>query len=78
MKNLEPRIFRQRLIIEGRYSIEITEDIIKNYLEELGKILKMKLLIKPIIFSPNDTEHPIHHGIAGFVGWAESGGSIYT
>ena len=32
MKNLEPKIYRQRLIIEGKQSIEITADVIKEYL----------------------------------------------
>jgi len=78
MKNLEPRIMRQRLIIEGRYTIEITEEIIKQYLIKLAEKVRMTPLTEPIIFSPNISQHPIHHGIAGFIGWVESGGSVYT
>ena len=78
MKNLEPKIFRQRLIIEGKYTIKITEDVIRKYLVELAKSIQMKMLIEPIIFTPNNANHPLHHGIAGFVGWVESGSSVYT
>lgn len=38
----------------------------------------MTPLTKPFIFSPNKRNHLLHHGIAGFMGWAESGCSIYT
>ncbi|MBU3904709.1 MAG: S-adenosylmethionine decarboxylase [Nanoarchaeota archaeon] len=78
MINLEPKITRKRLIVEGRYTIKIDEEIIKNFLIKLTENLKMKKIIEPIIFTPNELKHPIHHGIAGFIGWAESGGSVYT
>lgn len=78
MKNLEPRIFRKRLIIEGRYSISIDADTIKQYLIKLAEKIGMRLLIEPFVFSPDACSHPLHHGMAGFVGWVESGGFVYT
>lgn len=69
---------RQRLIVEGKYTIKINEKVIKNYLIELAKTCRMKPLIRPIVFSPNRIKHPIHHGIAGFIGWVSSGASVYT
>ncbi len=78
MKNLEPRIYRQRLIIEGKYGITISEIVVKTYLTTLAKSIGMTLLTKPLIFSPNKRKHPIRHGIAGFVAWVESGCSVYT
>jgi S-adenosylmethionine decarboxylase len=78
MKNPEPRIFRKRLIVEGRHSISIDADTIKQYLVELAEKIGMRLLIEPVIFSPDACSHPLHHGIAGFVGWVESGGFVYT
>lgn len=78
MRNLEPKIIRKRLIVEGRYTIKISEDIIKEFLIKLTENIGMKKLIEPIVFTPNKTKHPVHHGIAGFIGWVESGGSVYT
>ena len=79
MKNLEPKIYRQRLIIEGKQSIEITADVIKEYLTKLTTdILKMRIQIDPIIFSPNKMGNPLHHGLNGFIGWVESGGHFYS
>lgn len=78
MKNLEPRIFRKRLIIEGRYAISINTDTVKQYLVQLAEKIKMHLLTEPFVFSPDACNHPLHHGMAGFVGWVESGGFVYT
>jgi S-adenosylmethionine decarboxylase len=78
MRDLEPQIYRQRLIIEGRYTIEISEEVLKQFFEALAEEIGMTLLTKPFFFSPNMREHAVHHGIAGFIAWVESGCSIYT
>ena len=78
MKDLEPKIYRQRLTIEAKYNFIISEKVIKSFLIDFAKSIKMTPLTKPFIFTPNKIKHPIYHGIAGFMGWAESGCSIYT
>jgi S-adenosylmethionine decarboxylase len=78
MRNLEPQIYRQRLTIEGKYQSVITEETIKSFLIDFAQYLGMTPLTEPFIFTPNNTGHPIHHGVAGFMAWAESGCSIYT
>jgi len=76
MKNIEPQIFRKRLIVEGRYTIGMDENAIKDFLKKLSERAGMTPLFEPIIFSPKG--HPLHHGIAGFLGWVESGCAVYT
>ena len=78
MEDLESEIYRQRLTIEAKYNIQISEKIIQSFLIDFAKFIKMTPLTKPFIFTPNKLKHPVHHGIAGFMGWAESGCSIYT
>ena len=79
MKDLEPKIYRQRLIIEGKQGIEITSKIIKDYLIKLTTdVLHMRIQIEPIVFSPNGIGNPLHHGLNGFIGWVESGGQFYS
>lgn len=78
MKNLEPKIYRKRLTIEAHYSIKIHEKLIGNFLKEFAAFISMTPLTEPLIFSPNNLNHPLHHGIAGFIAWAESGCSVYT
>jgi len=36
MKNLAPEIFRQRLLIEGYYSVEVTRECIDTFLKGHG------------------------------------------
>ena len=75
MKNLEPKITRQRLIIEAKYETKITEEDIKNFLLELGKILKMTVDIEPLV---KKVDAEIQYGFYGYVHWIESGSHIYT
>ena len=78
MKNLEPKIFRQRLTIEAKYAGFITRKMIKEFFYDFSEKIKMTPISKLIIVSPNKTNHPVHHGIGGFMAWAESGCSVYT
>lgn len=52
MKNLAPDIKRQRLLIEGFYSIDADENSIKNYFDGITDHLNLRMYGKPIIFSP--------------------------
>lgn len=80
MKNLEPKIFRQRLIIEGHYSIEADGETLRKYLTELSMILKMRIFSGPYSWPPDQWDHPEVelHELNGFVAWAESGCHIYA
>ena len=53
MKNIAPNIFRQRLIIEAFFSIEVTRETLENYLLGLASHLNLKTYDKPTIFSPS-------------------------
>lgn len=52
MKNLEPSIFRQRLIIEGHYSRTMDGETIREYIIKLSKVVEMT------IFSGKDPGKP--------------------
>lgn len=81
MKNIEPRVARQRLVIEARYSIVISKEIVKKYLFDLAKELEMTIhpdLEEPIITSATGKSDPIHDGWEGVIFWVESGASIYV
>lgn len=75
MKNIEPRVYRQRLIIEARHSIEINQNIIKKFLSELSKTIDMTPLLKePFVFYSKQGKP----GYQGVVFWTESGALLYT
>lgn len=72
MKDLAPKIFRQRLIIEGICDQPITDVQIKEYLSELSGVLKMKTLTKPT------THKSPKFGWAGWIHWETSGTHFYA
>ncbi len=52
IKNLAPNIFRQRLLIEGFYTIEVSRESLEKYLLDLAENLKLRTYGTPIIFAP--------------------------
>ena len=78
MKNLLPEVFRKRLIIEGFYKNEMNPRVIKSLFHKLSSALSMTPITEPLIFSPTGKGKGLHHGLAGYMAWVESGVSIYT
>ncbi|MCC7469738.1 MAG: S-adenosylmethionine decarboxylase [Bacteroidetes bacterium] len=72
MKDLMPKIFRQRLIIEGIPEKNIGTTKIKKYLQELSKELEMKTLLYPV------THKSEKFGWAGWIHWETSGAHFYA
>ncbi len=70
--NLEPSIYRQRLVIEGHPAHAITAQDIERYLAELSETCDMKTLIKPVTHL-SDT-----YGWAGWIHWETSGAHFYA
>lgn len=77
MKNLAPKIWRQRLLIEGFYNIEVNKKVIGNYFNNLTSVLKMKMYGKPIIFSPGGIGKKENQGYDAFAPLIDSGISLY-
>ncbi|MBS7612760.1 S-adenosylmethionine decarboxylase [Candidatus Bathyarchaeota archaeon] len=77
MENLKPEIQRERLIIEGFYDVSLSQEFLKNFLIGLSKTLDMKVIAGPYLFSPNSFSK-LHHGLGGFMAWAESGVTFYS
>ncbi|MEX1064227.1 MAG: S-adenosylmethionine decarboxylase [Candidatus Paceibacterota bacterium] len=72
MINLAPKIFRQRLVVEGKCKDPITDKQIREYLAQLSVELKMKTLVKPI------THKSPKFGWAGWIHWETSGCHFYA
>ena len=71
MKDLAPEIYRQRLVIEAKPTIEITKEKIDEYLKKLSKILNMALVFGPL------TRKNEEYGYSSYVYWEESGTHLY-
>ncbi|MBY0500497.1 MAG: S-adenosylmethionine decarboxylase [Alphaproteobacteria bacterium] len=78
MKNIAPEIFRQRLLIEGFYSIDIRKQDLDTYLRELASHLDLRIYGDPIIFSPaSGMGKKENQGFDAFVPLIDSGISAY-
>lgn len=79
MKNLAPNIFRQRLLIEGFYTTDMSEAILEKYLLNVAAHLDLRTYGKPIIFSPAlGMGRDDNAGYDAFVPLIDSGISAYV
>lgn len=79
MKNIAPDIFRQRVLIEGFFTIEVNPEVIKNYFFGLAKHLELKTYSEPTIFSPRTGMGKEENaGYDAFIPLIDSGISLYV
>ncbi len=78
MKNLAPKIVRQRLLIEGFYHISVNKETIEEYFEKVTKSLNLKAYGKPTIFSPEGVGKKENQGYDAFIPLIDSGISLYV
>jgi S-adenosylmethionine decarboxylase len=78
MKNIAPDIIRQRLLIEGYYNIDISEDAIKEYLHGIARHLDLRTYGEPVIYSPSpEMGKEENLGFDAFIPLIDSGISLY-
>ncbi|MBP7018535.1 hypothetical protein KBB17_03470 [Candidatus Saccharibacteria bacterium] len=80
MKNIEPRVFRQRLIMEAHFNTNLTSEGIKDYLTQLSRLTKMTVFAGPYCWPPDERSHPEVQlvDLNGFITWKESGCHVYA
>jgi len=77
-KNIAPDIFRQRLLIEGFWTTDVNEEIIKTFLTELAGTLDLRTYGDPIVFAPDSgMGKDENSGWDAFVPLIDSGISAY-
>ncbi|MBW4581547.1 MAG: hypothetical protein KME42_18405 [Tildeniella nuda ZEHNDER 1965/U140] len=78
MKNLAPAIFRQRLLIEGFYTVDVTQTLLKDYLQGVAAHLNLRAYGEPVIFSPaSGMGKAENQGFDAFLPLIDSGISAY-
>lgn len=76
--DLAPDIFRQRLLVEGYFSIEVDETVIREFLFAICDSLGLQTYSPPIIFSPESgMGREENAGYDAFVPLIDSGISAY-
>ena len=76
MKDIEPEVFRQRALVEAKVGINITENVVKEYLSSLVKHLKLRSYGGPIVYFTGGVGKEINQGFDGFIALIDSGISI--
>jgi len=78
MRNLAPEVFRQRLLIEGRYSGEVTRERLTSYLLGVAAHLQLKAYGEPTIYSPAGLGKAENQGFDAFLPLIDSGIAAYV
>jgi S-adenosylmethionine/arginine decarboxylase-like enzyme len=78
MSKIAPEIKRQRLLIEGFYSIEVKRETVEKYFQAITGALNLKTYGDPIIFSPEGLGKEENQGFDAFVPLIDSGISLYV
>jgi len=78
MQDLAPEIFRQRLLMEARWTIDVDAEMVRGYLLGVSAELRLTPYGEPIVFSPEAGEgRPENAGFDSFLPLINSGISGY-
>ena len=78
MKDLAPEIFRQRLLMEARWTIALDAELVRGYLLGLSAELGLTPYGEPIVFTPAAGQgRPENAGFDSFLPLINSGISGY-
>jgi hypothetical protein len=78
MRDLAPDIVRQRILIEGYYTVTIDEDVIRGFFAHLTERLQLRTYDVPVIFAPGGEGRGDNAGYDAFVPLIDSGISLYV
>ncbi|MBI2130087.1 hypothetical protein HYU07_07730 [Candidatus Woesearchaeota archaeon] len=78
MKNLAPKITRQRLVIEGFFEINVTRKVMVEFFNGITRNLNLKMYGKPIIYATGKKGKAINQGFDAFVPLIDSGIALYV
>ena len=78
MENIAPNIVRQRLLIEGYYTNEVDDAVVKAYLTGLADHLNLRHYGEPIVHAPSGAGKEDNEGYDAFLPLIDSGISLYV
>lgn len=78
MKNLAPEITRQRLLVEGRYSIVADRAVVESYLLGVAARLGLRSYGEPMVHAPRGIGRDENEGFDAFLPLIDSGISLYV
>ncbi len=73
LTNIAPNIFRKRLLVEGYFTVEVTEDSLRKFFSRITAGLGLRTYSKPIIHRTSGEGKDVNEGFDGFVPLVDSG-----
>ena len=77
MRNLAPEIYRQRLLVEGRYGADLDQAAVGGFLPELARACGLTPYGQPLVHSPGGQGREINQGFDAFLPLVDSGIAAY-
>jgi|ERR671931_73536 S-adenosylmethionine decarboxylase len=78
MEDLAPDIVRQRLLIEGYFTTDVDEEVIRQYFTRVSEALDLQTYGTPTIFAPGGLGRTENQGYDAFIPLIDSGISLYV
>lgn len=78
MRDLAPQIVRQRLLIEGLYSIDVDREFVESFLLGVASHLDLRTYGSPIVHAPGGLGKDENEGFDAFIPLIDSGISLYV
>ena len=78
MLDLAPDIVRQRLLIEGYYSIDVDESVVEKYLADVAACLGLRTYGSPSVHAPGGAGKDENQGFDAFIPLIDSSISLYV
>jgi S-adenosylmethionine decarboxylase len=78
VRDLAPDITRERLLVEGFYTIDVDEDVIRGFLAEVPARLGLRTYGEATVFAPGGVGRDENEGYDAFVPLIDSGISLYV
>lgn len=73
LTNIAPDIFRKRLLVEGYFDVEVTEETLRTYFSRITSGLGLRTYGDPIIHRTSGAGKDVNEGFDGFVPLIDSG-----
>ena len=74
---IAPEVLRQRLLIEGYFTIEVDRERVNDYFKTITQGMNFSAYAEPIIFSPAGKGKDINQGYDAFIPLIDSGIALY-
>lgn len=78
MRDLAPEIVRQRLLVEGFFTVDVDENVIRAFFDRITDALGLRTYGAPTVFAPVGEGRAENQGYDAFVPLIDSGISLYV